>query len=924
MSPRARELQQNQQNASAGRGDGPMKTISEGSREHDPLSSGSYYDDDDDDDSGNDDWDHGMVVVSSNENLSPNNKYGAGGRGRGRKPNNHHSKPDYSNNNYKAQQSSPRGRIPRDPEEEHGPVMSDKSSFDHHGGGNHDDNMSITSALMEASAAVFQYLTNADVDNESGYTLSDDSSIADRSAAVFDHLQQEAMLGNEEPMIQFLETAQVVSDVVLQEQFGREPQTYLIPQNVDGGFGGEAREAVDPDENSVSQQRAAIFQALARSNDKHNKQQKHHQQHQDVEGTTRGRRPQPMMQWLEMKPVDDDAESVVSEMSQTIFKVLDHTFQEDTVADFSAAVHNLLEDGKKNRKKQSNKSKSSRDFDENDSVSEHSAAIFKILDGSPAPAVSVRGNSSSRSKKSSRSDISGLVPPPSLPTDQSYATHLKPRTDPTKLMQRNIFHILAQRSISNKTPVQVAPIQEAEDEDEEQRDEQEVHEIIQIEDVTDMEEPSLSGQVEQPEQIDVIHLEEAEDGLLEKEESSPPKPPTDGRLQLDLSPPKEETQAPVEIPKKKTSKYYLPPLGLACADENDAASPKAETPKPSKYYMPLGLACTEEQPQLVTSSPPPAAVPNNHNNNNNRPLLSCFAPIEEAPVPAGGGGASVVSGMTEPPVRMYSEVIHADSSDQEEQEIQDEIDLHFVERFDHAFDEFIGQNRRFLMSHPNLVHNLRIAKLQKLLAHMDQYERDMSTQLSQLKSEKEIMITEYQMDLREASREKAARQISLQDELTAVNQKTLFKQAQFTWKIVNSSEANTKKRYLFQQKQKKKRDNFLRDNLSGVPTREELLLLLPSDEEGIRIKAAISAERRFFTYNTNEEEHTAVEHLRNFQVDNAFMTSEVAVLQKKLTHVEAHAKRVAWVDSILLRMDKVQMAKLKKKFTNKLGVVSLD
>jgi hypothetical protein len=76
--------------------------------------------------------------------------------------------------------------------------------------------------------------------------------------------------------------------------------------------------------------------------------------------------------------------------------------------------------------------------------------------------------------------------------------------------------------------------------------------------------------------------------------------------------------------------------------------------------------------------------------------------------------------MTDPPIRMFSEVIHADSSDQEMQEMQDEIDINLVERFDHSFDEFIGLHRRFLLSNPHLVHNLRIAKLQKLLAHMDQ------------------------------------------------------------------------------------------------------------------------------------------------------------------------------------------------------------
>ncbi len=46
-----------------------------------------------------------------------------------------------------------------------------------------------------------------------------------------------------------------------------------------------------------------------------------------------------MLQWLEAKP-DHDVQSVVSEMSTIIFKVLDDTMQvdEESVAEFSEAV----------------------------------------------------------------------------------------------------------------------------------------------------------------------------------------------------------------------------------------------------------------------------------------------------------------------------------------------------------------------------------------------------------------------------------------------------------------------------------------------------------------------------------------------------------------------------------------------------------
>ena len=98
--------------------------------------------------------------------------------------------------------------------------------------------------------------------------------------------------------------------------------------------------------------------------------------------------------------------------------------------------------------------------------------------------------------------------------------------------------------------------------------------------------------------------------------------------------------------------------------------------------------------------------------------------------------------------------------------------------------------------------------------------------------------------------------------------------------------------------------------------------MLPNDEEGIKLQAAIFAERKFlFHYHQDGME---AQEMRKYQVDNAFMSSEISVLTKKLTDLEAQSKRLAWVDSILLRMNKVQMAMLKKKFTKKLGVVSLE
>ena len=60
--------------------------------------------------------------------------------------------------------------------------------------------------------------------------------------------------------------------------------------------------------------------------------------------------------------------------------------------------------------------------------------------------------------------------------------------------------------------------------------------------------------------------------------------------------------------------------------------------------------------------------------------------------------------------------------------------------------------------------------------------------------------------------------------------------------------------------------------------------------------------------------------LRQFQMDNAFLAAEVAVLKKKLAFQKATTKRHAWVESVLLRMDERSLRKLKNRFQKRVGV----
>lgn len=621
-----------------------------------------------------------------------------------------------------------------------------------------DDDLSTTSALMEASAAVFHYLNIDMEDNQS--SLDDDISVVDMPAAVFDHLQYEAKAGNEKPLRQFFQTAKVVSDVLLQEKYDHSPRNGPIKYDLEN------------DDDSTNRQRAAIYRALYRTNKGKD------------DRNPPSRQPPSHLQLRQ----NDDAESIVSEMSHSIFKILNETkerIDENNARDFSATVANILVDSQQEaeRKKQNE--------DGLISPPEHSTQIFKVIKAKMADS------------QLSSSDA------------ETYVSHLKPRKDPKQIMERNIFHLLAQR--------QNQPIET-------------------------IRETDVIGETEEVE-------DENEDDDTEEDNSN-----CDGEVASTQSPhpPASETPLPLQIPPRQDR---LDAIDRAIAETKQSLN-----------------KATEEIKKIETL---PKSIPE---------LME--------------------------PIELLSEESHSESS---EQEIQDEIDLVFVERFDEVFDDFIGRHPKFLLTNPDLVQHLRINKLQRLLDHMDDIESKLLTHLSSMLGEKHTMESQLSTALKEASRKKANYQVSLQSELRALDQRKSFKEAQMTWKLVHKSEAKAKKQFIYEQSMKRKRQNFFNDNLSGVPSREELLQLLPSDAEGYNLRSAISAIPRYFAADSDQ-----VGEMRTYQVQNAFLISETTMLNKKLSQLDSQSKRLAWVNTILQRMDNVQMANLKKKFSNKLGVVSLD
>lgn len=237
------------------------------------------------------------------------------------------------------------------------------------------------------------------------------------------------------------------------------------------------------------------------------------------------------------------------------------------------------------------------------------------------------------------------------------------------------------------------------------------------------------------------------------------------------------------------------------------------------------------------------------------------------------------------------------------------IDLEFVENFDSAFNEFIAINPKFLMNNPDLVHSLRVTKLQKLLEFQDAHESDLLEQLELAKSFKTNMELEYQQKLRHASGKKAAREINLQSDLDRLNLSTKVMEAKLMWELVTLSETRAKKQFSLTQKYRK---------LTIADTRQAWSDQVPTGPDGQAVRDAILAPPAGGTGALSPEQE---KDLRQFQVDNAFMSSELTVMRKKLEYLKGSAKKHAWVQSVLLRVNAETMEKLKARYQKKTGAM---
>jgi hypothetical protein len=234
-----------------------------------------------------------------------------------------------------------------------------------------------------------------------------------------------------------------------------------------------------------------------------------------------------------------------------------------------------------------------------------------------------------------------------------------------------------------------------------------------------------------------------------------------------------------------------------------------------------------------------------------------------------------------------------------------EIDLDFVEEYDIAFHEFLSRHPRFLISNPTLVHHIRVIKLQKLLDGQSRLEKSIEQQLDKIMDIKRSTELGWQEQLRDAAGKKAARETHLQSFLSNVHFTTKCMEAQWTWHIICDAQHCIKKEHLLKMR-------LQQQQVGDHPL--DLLSALPEGPDFDDLRNAMLAPAGQTLSEEQEKD------MRQFQVDNAFLAAEVAVLKKKLAYQKATTKRHAWVESVLLRMDERSLRKLKNRFQKRVGV----
>jgi hypothetical protein len=263
--------------------------------------------------------------------------------------------------------------------------------------------------------------------------------------------------------------------------------------------------------------------------------------------------------------------------------------------------------------------------------------------------------------------------------------------------------------------------------------------------------------------------------------------------------------------------------------------------------------------------------------------------LPKSPSLTSAGGSRTMGGAT---LGTVSEVLS---------DIED-VDLYFVQQYEMAFDVFMQQNITLMAKNPELVYNLRVAKLQQMLQVTADVEASLREQVVIKQSEKRQMLDTYKKQLVEAARRKAALETHLRHQLSIIQQATVAMKGKITWQTIESNNKRAKRHYEILQRLSREKQSPM-----------VLLYRLPKETVSTELRDVISAPASS-TFSEQQERE-----LQQLQVDTTFLKAEVKVLERSLAAEQSKAKKYAWVDSLLIRMDPTHLHRLKRRYQKKLG-----
>lgn len=241
---------------------------------------------------------------------------------------------------------------------------------------------------------------------------------------------------------------------------------------------------------------------------------------------------------------------------------------------------------------------------------------------------------------------------------------------------------------------------------------------------------------------------------------------------------------------------------------------------------------------------------------------------------------------------------------EEETDSPDNVDMQFVEQYEEAFNAFLMKYPQLASQNPRMMNYIRIAKLKTFLEGSTKIESNLMKRSRQLKEYKEDVADWYHSRLIDATSEKASKDLHLQRELRRLERKATARQGRATWDMISMCH------------QRMVKEQEMEAQCNAIPELRNIYDLVPSVPEASELRHAMrpsAQDSRLSTANVDQ----VVERLRS---ENAFLTAEVSVLEKKLAAQQQAGKKYSWVDSVMLQMDEERMRKLKKRFQKKLKV----